>query len=76
MFVPSLYAKRTRTTKRDRRGNGNHVAGVKDVEIDAETVEKLGVIDCTQDDLAAYFGCDRAIITRSVPKAARITRSF
>ena len=70
------YAKRTRTTKRDRRGNGNHAAGVKDVEIDAETVEKLGVIHCTQDDLAMYFGCDRAIITRRFQKQPELREAF
>jgi hypothetical protein len=70
------YAKRTRTTKRDRRGNGRHAASERDVEIDAETVEKLGVLHCAQDDLAMYFGCDRALITRRFQKQPELREAY
>jgi hypothetical protein len=70
------YAKRTKTTKRSRSGNGRHSQGERDVKIDPEEVEKLGVLHCTQDELATYFGCDRALITRRFQKQPELRAAY
>ena len=38
--------------------------GRKPKDIDAEGVQKLASYGCTQEEIADYFGCDRAVISR------------
>jgi hypothetical protein len=70
------YAKSQKRTSVRRRGGKKGVRGQPKVPIDLETVERLGVIHCTQDELAAYFGVDRATISRRLKAEAALRKAF